>query len=410
MSLSFRKTVLPALLVLAAIPASAAEWSAQPSVVSEVYYDSNIVMGSGTRVEEVEGLRLTPRLNLRGRSAIWQTNLNISLPFNRLSNDLYDSDDQIVGLDYTRNGERQAWGLSGELRRQSTRTAVAELGFVAAATRTENRSLRPYWTWIANENNSLQVGGNWLEAEYSSPRFSDYEQYSFDVTWIRVLGERLTLQSAVYSSSFDLIDPRQTDSDTVGDADSTGLSITLLRQFDEKLSGSIGFGARRTETLAARFLPADQQSIFCLLFGFGCLQELFTDESDGFTGSAQLGYEGDTWQVSLAASRSLTPDAFAQELVETDQIEATYSRQLREKLFFDMSLEYVSSESLGDSAFSREYWYATPALRWRFAERWTFSTTLRHRIREATFGFSGVDTDSTAIFFRVHYTHPRASW
>ncbi|MDH3590142.1 MAG: hypothetical protein OEQ74_12140, partial [Gammaproteobacteria bacterium] len=316
--------------------------------------------------------------------------------------DQFDSDDQFVDTQMRKFGERQAWQLDAELRRDSTRSEVEELGGIVAATRVERRSLRPTWTRVFNEKNSLLVGGNWSDAEYDSARFSDYEQYGFDATWVRQLGERLSLQTGVYNSRFQSdasTESRGTESDTIG------LRLTLVREFNEQLSGSLSLGARRVET---PFLAPP--SFFCLLFGIGCPVPVVL-ESSGFTTEAGLGYQGETWNGSLSVSRSLNPDALSGQLLESDRISAKYSRQLRPSVFFDFAVEFYSDQSLESfSEFDRDRYFLTPAIRWQFAERWSYTTTVRHRMRETFRNARYSEGEATAIFFKVRYSHPRARW
>ncbi|MDH3589706.1 MAG: hypothetical protein OEQ74_09905, partial [Gammaproteobacteria bacterium] len=100
--------VFIALALLYMAPASAAELSALLRIDTEIYYDSNIVMGS-IEEKEAEAMRFSPLLNLRAKGTTWETNLNTMLRFTKLSEDQFDSDDQFVDTRLKKFGEKQAW-------------------------------------------------------------------------------------------------------------------------------------------------------------------------------------------------------------------------------------------------------------------------------------------------------------
>ncbi len=128
---------------------------------------------------------------------------------------------------------------------------VSVLEPILADSRTVKTSLRPSWTRVLNEKNSLSVGASWLEMEYDTQQFSDYEQYGVDATWVRQLNERLNLQIGVYQSRFNsgvAPDIFNDSSLALTSSETLGLSTGLTRQFNEQLTGSITIGTRQVDT------------------------------------------------------------------------------------------------------------------------------------------------------------------
>lgn len=416
MSLLSPKYLTPLILVsclLATLPAGAAEYSVGASLNQDVFYDGNIGMGSVIE-QEVEGYSFIPKFNLRAQDEAWRANLDTELRFTRMSTDLYDSDDQIVNLSLGRFSEKQALQLETAIRRESTRT-VEDVEDVGDATRTEQRSVRPSWTRVLNEKNSLLLGGSWLDFEYDAPRYSDYEQYGLDATWIRQLSERLDLQVGAYNSRFDsgaapalFMDPDLSFTTSV----TTGLSTGLTRKFNEQLSGSVTVGTRKVDIKTRLEGPFGD----CLVFIFGfCLQReivpvTIETDSSGFTASGDLEYTGDRWSGTLTVSRSLTPSGFVGELLESDGVTLSYARQLSQQLHFNVRASFESQSSLDSGGFERDLWRLIPSLRWQFAERWSLITRLIHRSRDKVRDGRASDAEGTSIVFTVRYAHPRASW
>ena len=134
MLLSFLKyTAVAVVLLTSSSLAGAADWTIRPTVEQEIFYDSNITLGPVIE-EEVEAYKLAPRANIRGQGGNWSADFDIGLTFTRLSNQLYDSDDQVAGLELRRFSERQSFDLTAELRRESpTGAEVARRPVVATS-------------------------------------------------------------------------------------------------------------------------------------------------------------------------------------------------------------------------------------------------------------------------------------
>lgn len=412
LSPNYKSLLVVVSLLLVGSSVSAARYTAIATVDQEAFYDSNIIMGS-VQVEEVEGYSLRPRFKLDVEGEGWSGDINTILDFTRLSNQRYDSDDQFVDFSLRKFSESQSWQLDGDLDRQSTRSQLLDGTPELFATRTVNKSLRPSWTRVLNEKNTLSIGASGADQEYDSARYSDYEYYGFDANWVRQLNEKNSLQVGLYNSRFNSGTAPQfvfNDSDlALSSSDTVGLSIGLTRQFDEKLSASFSIGTRRVDT-KTRFADCPTIPFFCQLGLAQFVPGTFESESDGFTASGNAEYSGDRWSGSVSLGRSLSPSGIAGELVESDNVMLNYSRQLRPKIYFDIRASYDTQESLEGNAFNRDLWMITPSVRWQFHELWSLTTTLRHRNRETDRGFTKAEADGTAIIFRVRYAHPRARW
>ncbi|MDH3647712.1 MAG: hypothetical protein OER80_13165 [Gammaproteobacteria bacterium] len=414
MSLLSRKylSLILASALLVAVPAGAAEYSLQAIIDQRAFYNGNLGMFSdpaSTAQDQREmyasGYALAPRLNLRARSPRWQLDLNSVASFSRLSDQLYDSDDQKIGLKYGYTGARARWDVDASIDRSSTRSNVAELGEILAAVRSESYSLTPRWTRVLSERNSLALGGNWASVDYQARRFNDYDYYGFDITWLRQLSEQNQLQIGVYQSIFEAGEKRN---NTDIESDTLGLTVALVRNVNEALSTNISIGARQVETstpILCDFVSA--------LFGqctFGSRLGVNTTDSDGFTAAAGVDYTAQRWSVSASLSRSLVPNSTLGDLLETDTVTLSFNRQLRETLYFELDLSATQEDQLESNSFSRDRFRIAPRLRWQFAERWSMTTSVVHNSRDSLRFGSSNDAEGTSISFRVRYTHPRESW
>ncbi|MBT8132748.1 MAG: hypothetical protein KJO35_10795 [Gammaproteobacteria bacterium] len=408
----FRSSLVAALIVLSA-PVGAAEYTVDAIVDQYVFYNGNVGLfpdpasaAQDLRDKYSKGYELSPQLNLRVRDPRWQIGLSTRLDFTRHSDQLFDSDDQVVGLTYSYGGERNRWDLASNISRLSTRSAVAELGSVLAATRYESLSANPRWTRVLNEKNSIALGANWSRVEYQTTRFTDYDYYGVDLTWLRQLNEKNLLSVAVYQSIFDSGEESfNRESETIG------LNLSLDRTINESFTTSVSLGTRKVDTITTAQRPC---SIFEILFGVcpptGFITSVGDSSSTGVNATAGLDYQGELYSVSANLSRSLVPNGAFGTLLETDNVGLAYTRRLAERLYFDFSLSFIQEELLGPSDFSRDRFRIEPRVRWQFAERWNLSSSVAHITRDSFQFGRGNDAEGTTISVRVRYTHPRKSW
>lgn len=399
-------------VVLLGLPANAARYTANATVDQEFFYDSNIVMGA-VQIEEVEAYSLIPRLKLGVQGDAWTADLNTRLEFTKMSNQNYDSDDQFVDFSLRRFSETQAWQIDGELAREGTRSQLLDGISELFSSRTVRQTIRPSWTRVLNEKNTLSVSANGSKMKYDSTRFTDYENYGVDVNWVRQLDEQNSLTVSVYNSQFESgVAPQSVFNDpdlARSSSDTVGLTTGLTRQFNEQVTGSLAIGARRVET-RTRFANCPSVPFFCQLGFVPFEPATFKSDSSGFTASGNVDYTGERWSGSVSLSRALLPSGVVGDLLESDRIAMTYARQLRPKIFFNLRLSFDSLSALDSNTYNRDYYVVTPSVRWQFAQRWSLTTSLRHRNRGTDQGFQTVTADGTAILFTVRYAHPRARW
>ena len=444
-----KKTSISGFVLLCAAfsgPLPAAEYTARFILDQSAYYDSNLPMFSDEplsnpdqqdrqdeREKYVSAYELAPQVTLRARSQTWDFKLGTILRFSRLSDELYDSDDQLIDLDFSHFSDVVRWDVSASADRDSTRSAVEELGSILAATRTESYSFGPRWTRTISERNAVAVGGSWSKVDYDSTRFSDYEYNSVDATWLRQLNEKNQLQLSVYRSDFDSgeqppigldldIDDdgtRDIDPPVERESETVGLTVTLERSVNEAMSTNFSLGARQVDTRTRGGVICDA---LLAIFGQCQFNSINTvigisdaeDDSTGFTAAAGIDYKAESWNVSASVSRSLVPNGSLGELLETDSLRLSFTRRLKQGLSFDLIAELTAEEEVDTSSFERDRVRIEPRVRWRFAERWSLVSSLRYRARDQEQqGLRGPvtsDADGTTISFRVRYEHPRAQW
>lgn len=401
---SYRNSLLAA-AIAAWLPlsATAVEYTLSPSVAQRVYYDSNIVLGPVIE-EEVSAYELSPSLLLRARDPRWQMDLRATLRSTRLSNHDYDSDDQLFDFSIARTGERSLLSLKLDANRESTRTLAEEIGASLQALRSENYQGNASYTVLLSERNSLALGINASEARYDSrSRLSNFSTDGFDVGWVRQLSEQADLRVTAYRSAYEF---------SGVESETDGLYVSYERRASDTLSTFAMLGGRQTETTFPTFCD-----FFSALFGLCQLGEPVGEvrnKDDGFTGRIGFDYRGETHSLSASVSRSINANAFLGGLLESDNVNLRWVKQLRPVLWFDLAVTYDSESAVDNATLDRDRWRIQPGLRWRFAERWQLTTSLRHRVREerrsTVGGLQTIEPDSTAIFFQLNYTHPRLQW
>lgn len=413
---------------LCAGAAGAVEYTATAIVDQRLLHDDNILMfpdtcrvGSGeSEVDPCEGLpapedstgyELAPQFRLRARAARWEADGGLRLRYSRFDDGNLDSDDQFLDASVSRLGERSRWDLEANLDRTNTRNQVLELVDILFNTsRVESWRVSPAWSRTLTEKDSLVLSGTWGATDYDAVRLalSDYDYYDINAGWRRQLDEKSQVQVSLYRSTFESgenpADPF--DFEALGRKSETdGLQISYTRQFSESFTGSFAVGGRRTDSTTT-FVP---RTLPCVFFGL-CEIVSETTDNNGFTASFGMDYRSERWSLGASVSRTLVPNGLFGGLLETDRLTVDYTLALGPRLDFTLTADGNIENTVGTGDFERDRWQIQPGVNWQFAERWRLTGQLRHRTRDFDAGARRTESDSTAIIFRVRYTHPRARW
>lgn len=415
---------LPNLALLAVLMASptvdAAEWVAEPSVTVRGDYDDNFRLINAPH-DDVWGLILDPRLNLRRRSELWDLNASGRLRAAQYpDSEEFNTTDNYFDLAAKRRLERGALDASASLVNDTTlQNEVLDLDTGLTVNQIDRSRL------------NLQIGGqysftetNMLKASvaHSTIDYDEGERYGLlDYDYLTP-SVSVIHQYDPQTQLFGVLSHAKVDYDSINELESTTNSLQLGASYDvtETWKVSASAGSRRTETseivpVAWTLRPGvtlgggatvDQ---FCSAAGTAYCELVFgprDTESTGLVYDASLTRQFETGDLSLSAAQSVTPSSTGTD-TETTNIQINGTKRFSPKLSAKLAVSYSQSTSVENATTraNNDRYRIAPSLTWRLDEE--ISLTSGYNYTRVERGLGSDTVDSNAVFISLGYTWPR---
>ncbi|WP_297527154.1 hypothetical protein [Thiohalobacter sp.] len=410
------------LLLTLPLAAPAAEWYAEPSLKATSRYDDNVRLLPENEQSAAE-FALTPRLPFGRRTERSELEGVLDFRVRRFNRSDLDTNDARFDLNgYYLASERSRLTLDLSLVRDTTLdTELDDTGVVYSRVRRNSRTLSPGLTHIFNEKTrgSLTLGLTRVDyADEATTGLRDYENRSATASVNRQWSQKTVLTASLGWSRY------QREDDSVR-SDNTQLTLGAEHRFTERSRLSAYAGTRRTETRVSTGATACPDGTvfdaFGLFFGlppcvdtatgtrsdFVTITLSSTSRSSGSVFGLTATHEFETGELSVDASRSITPQASGQGLLISDRLGFSATHGFTETLSGRLGLNWYRASATDDAigAVDRTYITFTSGLRWQPRRDWSFSLAYRYRKqdREATLGSATGNVVSLAL----NYAWPR---
>ncbi len=410
-----RQPVFLALIAaLAASHAIAAETSIESTVGLQFEFDDNIRVTPKNRIE-LSGW--VPRAGVTGTWATRRFRAESTL---NLSSEIYDhtsttylapglaepeaedfnSDNQDLSANLAYDWERHTLSLFGQYRRDSTLntqfldTGLGGLGEIEGASRVEDLAFRPEWDWQITQRQELVTTLQWLDKDYDSEFYSDYQYSSANIAWSYLLNERLHIQVVPRYSFYESRTRNSVESTTYG------LEAGALWAYTEKLYLNVLLGATEVSTeVDGGYYTFDFEN-FQIVF-----VEYEKQTSNGFTGNITVDYEEESYNLKFDVFSRYSPSADGG-LREDTQARITWKWNPMQRMRINIDTRYGWSKD-ANSLTDREREYGEVGFRvgYQFARNWWASLRYRFRTQEYKAQDAGAG-ESNRVVASVSYQLP----
>lgn len=355
----------------------AAEYTIAPSISARAFFDDNLLMNTTGKIKSF-GMELQPSVKAAASSDTWRYELDASLGFYRLEDDLYDSDDQNITFNAIRVTPTTIWQFTGRNQRASSRTTELDAtGLVdPQAQRRDTQSFRPAVQWNLDAKNRLTFGMTVDNVHYDALSFDDYDNYGGDISYARQYTEKTSLELTAFGSLYKSENFKTscagvffaTDSGEF-ESETYGLRGGFRHQFSEQLNFGASVGRRQV---------ASSAFVRTCFFGSPFLQQRASEKS-GLVLDASLGYVGEKYKIDASLSRAVNPAGLGF-LIESTDFSIYGEYQFAERLLGQIYIIGFDNKSVDDDvAFARNGVRVQPGFSWRFSERWWLNGGLRYR-------------------------------
>ena len=414
---------LPALLLLFALPAGAAEWLIEPTISLRGGYNDNI------------------RLDTLPENAVWEKAITPSVRFGvakedrglfgkayasvrrfsggsgRNSSSLLDREDYHFDTDAYYATERNRFsGLVNYTQDSTLDSELDQTGQALSSRATRERfTLGPRWIHTLNETTQLDTSYNFTTVSYADKedflRLVEYDYHQLSAALVRQLTPRI---QATLSTSYNVYQP-----DTGFDSDTTNIQVGISRSFSETLSTSWLAGYR--ETTSDTLIPIG----FCVGAdpgaGFpGCNggTPVLTgtakddDTNSGSVYSASITKLLEKGELSANLSRQSNPSSDG-ELLDTTRLIVAGNYKFSEKLRSSLSIEYSNAETISRVSnilrkTDQDIFRVRPKIFWKWSQEWQLAAEYEYTEREDKDRFSGTATRN-AFYLTLSYQQPKIS-
>ena len=416
-------TWLPALLLLFALPAGAAEWLIEPKISLRGGYNDNIRLDPGSE-DAVWEKAITPSVRFgvakedRGLfGKAYASVRRFSGGSGRNSSDQLDREDYHFDTDAYYGTERNRF--SGLINYTQDSTLDSELdqtgqALSSRATR-EIITLGPRWIHTLNETTQLDTSYSFTTVSYADKedfqRLIEYDYHQLSAALVHQLTPQL---QGTLSTAYSSYQP-----DTGFDSDTTNIQVGISRSFSETLSTSWLAGYRETSSdtlIATGFcLGADPGANFPGCKGGSPVQTGTTKDDDTSSGSvfsASITKLLEKGQLSANLSRSSNPSSDG-ELLDTTRLILAGDYKFSEKLRSNLSIEYSNAETISrvSNALRKtdeDIFRVRPKLFWKWSQQWQLAAEYEYTEREDKDRFSGTATRN-AFYLTLSYQQPKIS-
>ncbi|KJV05829.1 hypothetical protein VZ94_15335 [Methylocucumis oryzae] len=345
----------------------AAEWEISTDIKQVFGYDDNVRMRQEQDAQGSFEYLLTPRLDFIRRDQQLETSLHASYGLQRYP-DAQDLDytPQDYGGGFTYRNERFIWSLNGSYSDKLSRNfAVLETGDFASAANRINWSLDPQLTFLITPIDSLAVGFNYYETEFSAS-FSNNQGKNVNISWQHQWSPIFKQGVSVFYSH------NQFESTINSTTDSYGLNLTSSYKASEHWEATAAIGGRISEVLIMGADSVNQQSV-------------------GFLANLGLNYQGEIYSSSISLGQSLIPSGQGN-LQEQAHFSWAGSYKLTKRLNTAINISYNITNSVGagnnlsgTTTNSRNNFQLNPSIGWTVTPEINAQLSYRYRNQESLF-------------------------
>jgi hypothetical protein len=338
----------------------AGPWNIEPSVGVSTDYESN------------PGLRSTDEHAEKNVAAIvdfplrYDTDeLELTLkPSGRLSDrrgyDSLASDYMHLDTSAQYSAERTSAAFQGELARDSSLLFIGP-GVNGLGVRRDTAVTSADWTHLLTERQQVQLDANWSEVKYALPPVAtylvNYRYFSGGPTWSITATELSKIQVTATAGQYDSLNG-------VTSSRSYNPQLTYVRQLTEiwSLTGAVGYSR-----------AINSEKIYFGPFFLGS----FKASQNSTTYAATLARQGERLNLTLGASRALTPTGFAY-LSQLESVNATASFTQSEYWTYRLTAAWQRAVNpvLRDQETTQHYVNGQIAADWHWTPQWTVSFSL----------------------------------
>ncbi len=355
------------LVVLAgASPAMPAEWSAEPSLSVREEFNDNILFTSAPH-RAVWGSTVSPGLKFSVLSESVEVRGGALMNFTRFVGEKgLDTTEQYFQVESLYRTDKQAWGLSGGVTRDTTLTSeLLETGLATIRLPRNQRTVNPSWQGSLSDRLSLRSSYQFTDVAYGGAGvLFDYQAHAPSAGVSYRLSERDTVEATTYYLTY------AAPSANIR-ADSYGAQVGLSHLFSETLRGALSGGARlvSTELTAAGVTRNDRETAW---LSEGTIEKQFeTSVLRGRFGReinpSGAGFLVQVDRLSIAVEQEFTPamkgsvsaDAYWTSVLRTDitasdrrfyRVASEWRWQWSEWWFLDLSYSYAMLPSVGQTS------------------------------------------------------------
>lgn len=386
----------------------AAEWSYQPAISVRGEYNDNILLTPQPH-DTVWGLTVSPSLRLRGRSETVDVSGEFQLNFNRYEGmSGLDSEDQILRLDATRQGERDRYTLAAALVRDSTLASeLVDTGLATARRQRRKLTLDPSWQRSLDERTSLGLGYSLADVRYedhSGTQLVDYRNQTLSIGVTRQLTERDQGSVTASYTWYESLPGGQFESDQAG------LRLGYARSFSERLRGDLGLGYRHTDTtLHSQALVCSGPIVAGLCIGtLSPVASTVKSDSNGWLLDLGLEQTLETGTLAVKLSRESLPTGLGA-LAERDRVLLSYTRRLSPTLSLGLDASAYQTRFLEAAyrASDSRYYRLEPRLIWHLSPEWSLEGRYWHALQQYDVGAN--DARVNGVYLTLSYQWPKVA-
>lgn len=388
------------------LPLQAAEWVAVPSIQLRGEYNDNIRLTNADH-DSSWVATLDPSLHLARRTEIWDLGANARLRGTRYTGERQlDTVDRFLDASLSRRFERGSFDASAGYARDTTLQndfLDQDTGLVTNKVDRTSRNLRLAGKGMFNERTFLEAAVSYRDVEYEDGAQGNLLDYDY-MTPSLTLSHQLNAKTQL----FGILSHSRLEYDTASEYESRTDSLQLgaSHAFSEtwSINGSIGSRRTRTSSLVQVAVPRPGLE-FLFPFVYDVTLEPRDSRTTGLVYNLNLTRELETGDISLSASRSVTPSSTGS---ETDTISVTLSGSHRftTQLSARMAASYLQSETVGGTRTlaDADRYRLSPSLSWRLDRDLVLSAGYHytHIKRDAS-----SDADSNAVYLSLGYSWPR---
>ena len=414
---------LPALLLLFALPAGAAEWLIEPKISLRGGYNDNIRLDPGSE-DAVWEKAIEPSVRFgvakedRGLfGKAYASVRRFSGGSGRNSSSVLDREDYHFDTDAYYGTERNRFsGLINYTQDSTLDSELDQTGQALSSRATRERfTLGPRWIHTLNETTQLDTSYSFTTVSYADKedfqRLIEYDYHQLSAALVRQLTPRI---QGTLSTAYSSYQP-----DTGFDSDTTNIQVGISRSFSETLSTSWLAGYRETtsDTLIATgfCIGANPGANFPGCKGGSPVQTGTTKDDDTSSGSvfsASITKLLEKGELSANLSRSSNPSSDG-ELLDTTRLILAGDYKFSEKLRSSLSIEYSNAETISrvtniTRKTDEDIFRVRPKLFWKWSQQWQLAAEYEYTEREDKDRFSGTATRN-AFYLTLSYQQPKIS-